>query len=130
MQYSLYTTCVCSSIELQLGSYIHTCTNETHSLAPLQDLIPILWQTTFIAVHHDAKVGIKSCRGATEYVSFVHVCICSYPAAILYLSRHMQYTMNAEWVVSDSYIASYLFPYFLCRSLLPFLNSKLFRSLV
>ena len=29
----------------------------------------------------------------------------------------MQYTMNAAWVVSDSYIASYLFPYFLCRSL-------------
>ena len=56
-----------------------------------------------------AKVGIKSCRGARECVSFVHVCICSYPAAILYLSRHMQYTMNAAWVVSDSYIASYLF---------------------
>ena len=30
----------------------------------------------------------------------------------------MQYTMNAAWVVSDSYIASYLFPYFLCQSLL------------
>ena len=36
----------------------------------------------------------------------------------------MHYTMNAAWVVSDSYIASYLFPYFLCRSLLPFLNLK------
>ena len=46
----------------------------------------------------------------------MYVAICSYPAAILYLSRHMQYTMNAAWVVSDSYIAiaSYLFPYFLC----------------
>ena len=33
-------------------------------------------------------------------------------------------------MVSDSYIASYLFPYFLCRSLLPFLNSKLFKTLV
>ena len=39
----IYTACVCSGIELQLGTYIHTCTNETHSLAPLQDL---LW-------HHD-----------------------------------------------------------------------------
>ena len=26
----------------QLGFYIHACTNETHSLAPLQDLIPTL----------------------------------------------------------------------------------------
>ena len=41
----------------------------------------------------------------------------------------MQYTMNTAWVVSDSYIASYLFPYFLCRSLLPFLNTKFFKTL-
>ena len=72
-----------------------------------------------------AKVGIKSCRGARECVSFVHVCICGYPAAILYLIRYMQYIMNAGWVVSDSYIASYLFPYYLCQSLLPFLNLDL-----
>ena len=26
--------------QFQLGSYIHACTNETHSLANLQDLIP------------------------------------------------------------------------------------------
>ena len=34
---------------------------------------------------HDAKVGIKSCRGARECVSFVHVrtYVCSYSAAIL-----------------------------------------------
>ena len=38
----LYTACVCSNIELQLGSYVHTYTNETHSPAPLQDLIPTL----------------------------------------------------------------------------------------
>ena len=25
-----------------VATYIHTCTNETHSLAPLQDLIPTL----------------------------------------------------------------------------------------
>ena len=45
---------------------MHTCTNETHSLAPLQDLL--LWETISIAIHHDAKVGIKSFRGAREYV--------------------------------------------------------------
>ena len=28
--------------QFQLGSYIHACTNETHSLANLQDLIPNL----------------------------------------------------------------------------------------
>ena len=39
---SLYTACVYSSIQLQLGSYVDACTNETHSLAPLQDFIPTL----------------------------------------------------------------------------------------
>ena len=66
------------------------------------------------------KVVIKSCRGARECVSFVHVFICSYPAAILYLSRHMHYTMNAAWVLSDSYITSYLFPYFYVDPYFPF----------
>ena len=28
--------------QFQLGSYIHACTNETHSLTNLQDLIPTL----------------------------------------------------------------------------------------
>ena len=28
--------------QFQLGSYIHTCTNETYSLANVQDLIPSL----------------------------------------------------------------------------------------
>ena len=28
--------------QFQLGNYIHACTNETHSLANLQDLIPTL----------------------------------------------------------------------------------------
>ena len=78
---ALYTACVCSSIELQLGSYIRTyvrtCTNETPSLAPLQDLIPTLVNNIHSNsyVHHDAKVEIKSWRGARECVSFVHVCM-------------------------------------------------------
>ena len=28
--------------QFQLGSYIHACTNEAHSIANLQDLIPTL----------------------------------------------------------------------------------------
>ena len=66
--------CMHVSAELQLDSYIHTCTNETYSLAPLQDLIPTL-ANNILAKHHDAEVGIKSCRGARENVSFVHVCM-------------------------------------------------------
>ena len=53
-----------------------------------------------------------------------HLCmyVYSYPAAISILEQtHAVY--NAAWVVSDSYIASYLFTYFLCQSLLSFLNS-------
>ena len=39
------------------------CTNETHSLAPLQDLMA----AKIIAIrYHAAKVGIKSHRGARE----------------------------------------------------------------
>ena len=51
-----------------------------------------------------------------------HLCmyVCSYPVAILYLSRHMQYTMNAAWVVSDSYIANYLLSYFYVDPYFPF----------
>ena len=51
-----------------LASYIHACTNETHFIANLQDLIPTLALPIIIA----AKVGIKSCRFAIECVSFVH----------------------------------------------------------
>ena len=42
MWLALCSVGVCSSIQLQLGCYIHTCKNKTHSLAPLQDLIPTL----------------------------------------------------------------------------------------
>ena len=113
----MYTACVCSSIELQLGSYIHTCTNETHSLALLQDLILILTKTTFIAIHHDTK-GLNLVE-VLENVFHLCMYVCSNPTAILE-QTHAVY--NAAWVVSDSYIASYLFPYFLCQSLLSLLN--------
>ena len=55
------------------------------------------------------KVGIKSCRGARECVSFVHD-VCSYPAAILYLSRHMQYTMMHGWLVIAIFVTFYVDP--------------------
>ena len=50
--------------------------NETHSEAYLQDLIPILAAIIKGKATHSyllAKVGIKSCRYATECVSYVHV---------------------------------------------------------
>ena len=42
-----------------------------------------------------AKVGIKSCRGARECVSFVHVCM--YVVTQL-LSKHMQYAEVGMYV--------------------------------
>ena len=61
--------------QFQLVSYscIHICTNETHSVANLQDLIPTLAAIIIGNTNLLAKVGIKSCRFATECVSFVHV---------------------------------------------------------
>ena len=56
-----------------LDSCIHTCTNETHSVANLQDLIPTLAAIIIGNTNLLAKVGIKSCRFATECVSIVHV---------------------------------------------------------
>ena len=35
-----YYLCLLMQTKFQLGSYIHACTNETHPLANLQDLIP------------------------------------------------------------------------------------------
>ena len=52
---------------------IHTCTNETHSVANLQDIIPTLTSKFVLPIIIAAKVGIKSCRFVTECVSFVHV---------------------------------------------------------
>ena len=73
--YAYVRVCVCLCIQMQLGSYIHvTSTVNTHSLVPLQDLISTLATITFEAIHHATKVGIKSCRGARECISFVHLC--------------------------------------------------------
>ena len=37
-----YYLCLFMQTQFQLGSYIHACTNETHSLENLQGLIPTL----------------------------------------------------------------------------------------
>ena len=37
-----YYLCLFVQTQFQLGSYINSCTNETHSQGNLQDLIPIL----------------------------------------------------------------------------------------
>ena len=75
LQAALATICVCSCKHNSnwLASCIHTCTNETHSVANLQDLIPTLAAIIIGNTNLPAKVGIKSCRFATECVSFVHV---------------------------------------------------------
>ena len=68
------TTCVCSYKHNSrwLASYIHASTNEIHSMANLQDLIPTLTAKIIGNTTTRAKVGIKSCRFAIECVSFVH----------------------------------------------------------
>ena len=71
-----YYLCLFMQTQFQLlASCIHTCTNETHSVANLQDLIPTLASKFVLSIIIAAKVGIKSCRFATECVSFVHVFI-------------------------------------------------------
>ena len=66
-----YYTYVCSC-KHRVASYIHACTNETHSIANLQDLIPTLASLCYLHIIIAAKVGIKSCRFAIECISFVH----------------------------------------------------------
>ena len=57
---------------------IHTCINETHSLAPLQDLIPILW-------HHNVASGLNTvCQNLVEVLENVFH-LCSYVATQLQL---------------------------------------------
>ena len=64
-----YYLCLFMQTQFQLVSYLHT--NETHSVANLQDLIPTLASKFVLPIIIAAKVGIKSCRFATECVSFV-----------------------------------------------------------
>ena len=54
-----------------VASCIRMCTNETHSLVPLQDLIPTFAAKIIAVCHNASKVG----RSARECVSFVHICM-------------------------------------------------------
>ena len=65
--------CSCKHNSNWLASCINTCTNEKHSVANLQDLIPTLAAIIIDNTNLLAKVGIKSCRYATECFLFVHV---------------------------------------------------------
>ena len=60
--------------EFQLSGYIHACTDEIHSLAYLQDLIPTLAAINYYRPHKLAKVGINSCRFARE-LCFICACM-------------------------------------------------------
>ena len=62
----------CKQISSWLVNYIHACTNETHSIANLQNLTPTLASQFVLPIFIAAKVGIKFCRFAIECVSFVH----------------------------------------------------------
>ena len=80
-------------IQLQMGSYLHPCTNETHPSVHLQDLIQAY---IIICIQYTAdKVWIKSCRCAGGCVLVVHGC--SYPAAIIFDQTHIIAIGNAVW---------------------------------
>ena len=53
--------------QFQLGSYIHTGTNETYSLANLQDLMPTYFGKYIYRQQKLSKVGIKSCSRLARY---------------------------------------------------------------
>ena len=87
----LHSAGVCSSIQLRsVATYVYTCTNETHS----PGVNPYLGSQHSM-LYHDVKIGIKSCR-------MYFICTCtylrSYPAAIVYLSRHLHYTILATYM--------------------------------
>ena len=100
---TLATICVCSCKHNSnwLASYIYACTNETNSVANLQDLIPTLASKFVMPIIIAAKVGIKSCRFATECVSFVHVWMQLANQLELCLHEQTQIVASVEWVVRN-----------------------------
>ena len=78
-----------------LGSYIHACTNETDSLANLQDVFPTL---------ADIIIGnttwIKSCRFARECVSLVRIHGCTTQMELC-LHEQTQIRVNAACIVGS-----------------------------
>ena len=70
-----YYLCLFIQTQFQLGSYyIHACTNETPSIANLQDLIPALALAVYVVYNY---ASICTCMDVT-----------SYPARIVCMSRH------------------------------------------
>ena len=61
-QAALATICVCSYKHNSswVASHIHACTNETHSLANLQDLIPTLALVVRVAYNYAANFVIPT----------------------------------------------------------------------
>ena len=64
--------CLCKHNSIWLANDTYACTNETHSIANQQDLIPTLASWFVLPIIIAAKVGIKSCKFAIECVSLVH----------------------------------------------------------
>ena len=48
-----YYLCLFMQAQLQMGSYVHACTNETHSLANIQELISTLADIDIRNTNHD-----------------------------------------------------------------------------
>ena len=53
--------CSCKHNSSWVASYIHACTNKTHSIANLEDLMPTLARLCCLYILIAAKVKIKSC---------------------------------------------------------------------
>ena len=85
-------------IQLQLSSYVHPCTNETHPPACLQDLIPTLAGIyDYMHPTRTSQSRDKSCRCAGECVSFVYECSYVYPAATVFDQAYVVSIGNAGW---------------------------------
>ena len=101
--------CSCKHNSNWLASCIYTCTNETHSVASLQDLIPTLAAIIIGNTNLLAKaVRIKSCRFATECVSFVHVWMQLANRLELCLHEHTQIVASAACRVGSQEFHSWI----------------------
>ena len=106
----------------------NTCTNEAFSSTSIQDLILTL-AGVVAYMFIPAKVGINLVD-LLENASFVHVfgCMCMLELTITGWWIIVAYLSIPNWFELQlvSQLASYLFSYFLLRSLLPFSNLKFF----
>ena len=106
--YKLYILAIISVCSCKHNSrwFASVCTNETHSIANLQDLIPTLATIIIGNMHKLAKVGIKSCRIAIECVPFVHTWSNQLPSwNCACINRHKQ---QPVWLVEWQSVISLL----------------------